>query len=77
MPFREERPGSAGSRPTRPFSRPSHTQTAAKVRAFSPTAPGFTAETDSALEETGFKPSVPHSGDTAFRNCTNLPLGIE
>jgi hypothetical protein len=29
---------------------PSHAQTAAKVRGFSPTAPGFTAETDSAQE---------------------------
>src|SRR5258706_11767185 len=30
---------------------PSHAQTAAKVRGLSPTALGFTAETDSALEE--------------------------
>jgi hypothetical protein len=34
---------------------PSHTQTAAKVRGFSPTAAGFTAETDWLLEEAGFE----------------------
>jgi len=38
---------------------PSHPQTAAKVRGFSPTAPGFTAETDWLLEESGFEPLVP------------------
>src|SRR5258708_29793045 len=42
-----------------PLSRPQPPQTAAKVRGFSPTAPGFTAETDSPLEEDGFEPSVP------------------
>jgi hypothetical protein len=35
------------------------------VRRLSPTAPGFTAETDSALEEAGFEPSVPR--DRRFR----------
>ena len=40
---------------------PSLTQTAAKLRGFSPTAPGFTAETDSPLEGEGFEPSVPLS----------------
>src|SRR5712671_6650099 len=34
-----------------PLSRPQPPQTAAKVRGFSPTAPGFAAETDSPLEE--------------------------
>src|SRR5205085_7193271 len=38
---------------------PSHPQTAAKVRGFSPIASGFTAETDWLLEEAGFEPSVP------------------
>ena len=51
-----------------PLSRPQPPQTAAKVRGFSPTAPGFTAETDSPLEGAGFEPSVPGYGgfgDTA------------
>jgi hypothetical protein len=38
---------------------PSHTQTTAKVRGFSPTVPGCTAEIDSLLEESGFEPLVP------------------
>ena len=38
---------------------PSHPQNAAKVRRFSPTAPGCTAETDWLLEESGFEPLVP------------------
>ena len=38
---------------------PSHPQTAAKVRGFSPTASGFAAETDWLLEGSGFEPSVP------------------
>ena len=38
---------------------PSHPQTAAKVRGFSPTASAFTAETDWLLEEGGFEPLVP------------------
>ena len=38
---------------------PSQPQTAAKVRGFSLTAPGFTAETDWLLEEAGFELSVP------------------
>src|SRR5207248_9469377 len=38
---------------------PSHPQTAAKVRGFSLTASGFTAETDWLLEETGFELTVP------------------
>jgi len=38
---------------------PSHPQTAAKLRGFSLTASGFTAETDCLLEEAGFEPSVP------------------
>jgi hypothetical protein len=38
---------------------PSHPQTAAKMRGFSRTASGFTAETDWLLEEAGFELSVP------------------
>jgi hypothetical protein len=38
---------------------PSHPQTAAKVRGFSLTASGFTAETDWLLEGDEFEPSVP------------------
>ena len=58
MPVREKRPRSAGSCPARPFSRPSHTQTAAKLPGFSQTAQGFTAETDSPLERRGIEPLV-------------------
>ena len=46
-----------------PLSRPQPPQTAAKLRGFSPTAPGFTAETDSPLEREGFEPSVPRERD--------------
>ena len=38
---------------------PSHLQTAAKVRGFSPIASGFTAQTDWLLEEGGFELVVP------------------
>src|SRR5205823_12691385 len=38
---------------------PSHPQTAAKVRGFSPIASGFTAETDWLLEQTRFELAVP------------------
>jgi hypothetical protein len=38
---------------------PSHRHNAAKVRGFSRTASGFTAETDWLLEEGGFEPLVP------------------
>jgi len=44
---------------TTPSHVPSHSQTAAKVRGFSPIASGFTAETDWLLEEAGFELSVP------------------
>src|SRR5260221_12113021 len=53
-----------------PLSRPQPPQTAAKVRGFSPTAPGFTAETDSPLEGDGFEPSVPRQKDNAFRDSS-------
>ena len=74
MPVREKRPRSAGSCPARPFSRPSHTQTAAKLRGFSQTAQGFTAETDSPLEEDGFEPSVPAVKKTAVERGIRLTL---
>jgi hypothetical protein len=47
---------------------PSHPQTAAKVRGFSPIASGFTAETDWLLEEDGFEPSVPLVSRGAIRS---------
>ena len=65
MPVREKRLRRAGSCPARSFSRPSHTRTAAKLPGFSQTAQGFTAETDSPLEEDGFEPSVPPVKETA------------
>jgi hypothetical protein len=51
--------GGPGSQPAGPSHVPSHPQTAAKVRGFSPTASEFTAETDCLLEEAGFELSVP------------------
>ena len=42
---------------------PSHPQMAAKLRALSLTASGFTAETDWPLEGAGFEPSVPLYGE--------------
>jgi hypothetical protein len=48
--------------PRVPSQVPSHPQTAAKVRGFSPIASGFTAETDWLLEGGGFEPSVPCGG---------------
>jgi hypothetical protein len=59
MPIREKGWRSPGSQPARPFSRPKPLQNAAKVRDFSLTASGFTAETDWLLEESGFELSVP------------------
>ena len=60
MPVREKRRGSPKSPPVRmPSHVPSHPQTAAKVRGFSPTASEFTAETDWLLEESGFELLVP------------------
>ena len=46
---------------------PSHPQTAAKVRGFSPIASGFTAETDWLLEGDGFEPSVPEPRNVRSR----------
>jgi len=74
MPVREKRPRSAGSCPARPFSRPSHTQTAAKLRGFSQTAQGLAAETDSPLEGGGFELSDPR-GD-GFRTQTPLRWAV-
>lgn len=58
MPVREKGRRSLGCRQPVPSHVSSHTQTAAKVRRFSPTAPERTAETDSPLEEAGFELSV-------------------
>src|SRR5207248_5710613 len=54
---------------------PSHPQTAAKVRGFSPIASGFTAETDWLLEEAGFEPSVPRETTSFQRRLMSLLLG--
>jgi hypothetical protein len=50
MPVREKGQGAPVRRGRVPSHVPSHTQTAAKLRGFSPPAPEFTAETDSPLE---------------------------
>jgi hypothetical protein len=71
MPVREKGRRSPGSQPARPFYVPSHPQTAAKVRGFSPIASGFTAETDWPLEESGFEPSVPLSKSPNLRPRNN------
>jgi len=65
MPVREKGRRSPGSQPARPFSRPQPPQNAAKVRGFSLTAAGFTAETDWLLEEAGFELSVPLTNDAS------------
>jgi hypothetical protein len=59
MPVRENREGAPVRSLRVPSHVPSHPQTAAKVRGFSPIASGFTAETDWLLEGSGFEPSVP------------------
>jgi hypothetical protein len=59
MPVREKGEGVPVRRLHVPSHVPGHTQTAAKVRGFSPTAPGCTAEIDSPLEQSGFELSVP------------------
>jgi hypothetical protein len=56
---------------------PSLTQTAAKLRGFSPTAPGFTAETDSPLEEGGFEPSVPLTVDAVGGSSSSSPRHVK
>jgi len=66
MPIREKMPKEPSGGQLLPPHVPSHAQTAAKVRGLSPTAPRFTAETDCALEEAGFEPSVPHTKSHAF-----------
>jgi hypothetical protein len=64
MPVREKSQGAPVRSRHVPSHVPSHAQTAAKVRGFSPTAPVFTTETDSAQEEDGFEPSVPREETT-------------
>jgi hypothetical protein len=66
-----------------PLSRPQPPQTAAKLRGFSPTVPGFTAETDSPVEGDGFEPSVPREEEPFVEtvlsdfSATPLPRGTE
>src|SRR6266567_9345652 len=59
IPVREKGQGAPVRNGHVPSHVPSHAQTAAKVRGFSPTAAGFTAETDWPLEGEGFEPLVP------------------
>lgn len=59
--------GSAGWQPPVPSDVPSHAQTAALARVFSPTVPRFTSETDPLAEREGFEHSVPRKGTTFFR----------
>jgi hypothetical protein len=66
MPVREKGEGVPVRSLRVPSHVPSHPQTAAKVRGFSPIASGFTAETDWLLEEGGFELSVPPE-QNAFR----------
>ena len=66
MPVREKGRRSPGRSLRVPSHVPSHPQTAAKVRGFSPIASGFTAETDWLLEGAGFEPSVPLAKSRVF-----------
>ena len=68
MPVREKGEGVPVRSLRVPSHVPSHAQTAAKVRGFSPIASGFTAETDWLLEEDGFEPSVPPQKTAFFRD---------
>src|SRR5258707_3974169 len=70
IPVREKRSRAPVRSRHVPLSRPQPPQTAAKVRGFSPTAPGFTAETDSPLEGDGFEPSVPGEGTPTHATVT-------
>ncbi len=54
--WRDRQPVGQNHRKFPPSHVPSHPQTAAKVRGFSPIASGFTAETDWLLERSGFEP---------------------
>ena len=59
MPFGEKRPDERVFRQLVPLSRPVCRADWRKTPGFSPTAPEFTAETDSPLEGDGFEPAVP------------------
>ena len=63
--------------PFTPQDANSHTQTAAKLPGFSPTAQGFTAETDSPLEGDGFELVVPRHKSRGFRQHPGLIEGFE
>src|SRR5260370_37698478 len=69
MPVREKGEGVPVRSLRVPSHVPSYPQTAAKVRDFSPTASGFTAETDWLLEGGGFEPSVPLYGELGADAC--------
>ena len=75
MPVREKGRRRPGSQPELPFSRPQPPAECRKVRGFSPTASGFTAETDWLLEESGFEPLVPlnYDGDAFSEHLSGLP----
>jgi hypothetical protein len=59
MPVREKGPRSTVRSLRVPSHVPSHPRTAAKVRGFSRTSLGVSAETDGLREEAGFELSVP------------------
>ena len=63
MPVREKGEGVPVRSLRVPSHVPSQPQTAAKVRGFSVTASGFTAETDWLLEQSGFELWVPPACD--------------
>jgi len=67
MPVREKRTNGAARARHVPSLVPVYAQSAAKPRASPPTALEFTAETDSALEEAGFEPSVPRDAANLSR----------
>src|SRR2546430_12247640 len=66
MPVREKRTNGAARARHVPSLVPVYAQSVAKPRASPPTALEFTAETDSALEEEGFEPSVPRQRSRDF-----------
>jgi hypothetical protein len=67
MPVRENGQGAPVRSLHVPSHVPSHTQTAAKLRGFSQTAQGFTAETDWPLEEGVYCEPVSENKDPGFR----------
>ena len=72
MPFREKRPDEQVFSQLVRLSRPVCRADWRKTPGFSPTAPEFTAETDSPLEESGFELTVP--SDRSVSNQGRQPL---